>query len=92
MKRLLLCTIGLYSNSGLQITHDVYINVYFMVIIDLKTDRCFSEVHSFHPENSNIMIELKFNKPLPEAITCLLYLELDISFLVDFSRTFTTGF
>jgi len=43
-----------------------------------------------HPEKSNIRIDLKFNKPLPVAIACLLYLELDNSVLIDFSRNFTT--
>jgi len=57
------------SNTGLQITHDIYINGYFMLLFDLTTDRGASEGHTFHPENGNIRIELKFNKPLPEVIT-----------------------
>jgi len=35
---------------------------------------------------------LKLNKPLPEAITCLLYVELDNSVLLDITRTVTTDF
>ena len=63
-----------------------------MLLFDLTPDRSTSEVHAFHPENVNIRIELKFNKPLPEAITCPLYLEFDNSVLFDFSRTVVTDF
>jgi len=68
-----------YSNTGLQITHDMYINGYFILLFDLTLDRGASEGHTSHPENGNIRIVLKLNKPLPEAITCLLYLEFDNS-------------
>ena len=63
------------SNSGLQITRDMYMYGYFIVPFDLIPDRSVSEGHTYHTENGNIRIELKFNKPLPVAITCLLYLE-----------------
>jgi len=58
-----------HLNTGLQITHDMYINGYFMLLFDLTPDGGSSERHTFHPENGSIRIELKFNKPLPEAIT-----------------------
>jgi len=67
------------SNSRLQITHDIYINDYFMLLFDLTPNRGASEGHISHLENGNIRIEMKFNKPLPEAITFLLYLEYDNS-------------
>jgi len=70
----------------------MYINGYFMLILDFTPDRGALESHTSHPENGNIRIELKFNKPLPEAITCLLYLEFHNSVLVDFARTLTTDF
>ena len=44
------------------------------------------------PENGNIRIEFKFNKPLPKAITCLLYLEFENLFLIHFARTIKTDF
>jgi len=81
-----------HSNSGLQITHDRYINGYFMLFFDLTPDRSVSEGHQSHPENGNIRIELKFSKPLPEAITCLLYLKFENSVLIDFSRNVKTDF
>ena len=47
-----------YSNSGLQITHDMYINGYFMLLFDLTPDRAASEGHTSHPDNGNIRVEL----------------------------------
>ena len=61
-----------YSNMGMQITHDMYINCYFMLLFVLTPDMGELEGHTSNPENGSIRIELKFNKPLPEAITCLL--------------------
>ena len=81
-----------HSNSGLQITHHMYINGYFMLLYDLKRNRVASVGYTTHPVNGNILIELKFNKPLTEAITCLLYLVYYNSVHVDFSRNSTTVF
>jgi len=75
-----------HSNSGLQITH-MYINGYFITLFDLTPDRSASEAHTSLPENGNIRIELQFSKPLPESITCLLYLEYESTVLVNFSRS-----
>jgi len=77
-----------HSNTELQISHNMYINGYFMFLFDLTPDRGGLEGHTSHPENSSIRIELKFDKTLPEAITCLLYTEFD----KDFERTLTTAF
>ena len=80
------------SNTGLRITHDMYTKGYFMSLFDLTHDRGTSEAHKSHLEKGNIRIELKFNKPLPEAITCLLYLRFDNSVLIDFERRVATDF
>ena len=40
-----------------------------MLLFDLSTDRGASESHNSYPENGRIRMELKFDKPLPEAIT-----------------------
>jgi len=66
-----------HSNTGLQIRHYMYINGYFMLVFDLTSYR---------------LIALKFNKPLPETITCLLYIESLNSVLIDFELTVTTDF
>jgi len=81
-----------HSNMGQQITHGMYINGCFMLLFDLTPDRGVSEVHTSHLENGSLKIELKFNKSLTEAITCLLYLEFDNSVLINLERKVTTDF
>jgi hypothetical protein len=79
-----------HLNSGLQITHEMYIKGFFMLLFDLTPDRSASERHTTYPESGSIRIETKFDNPLPEAITCLLYLEFGHSVHVDVARNVTT--
>ena len=65
----------------------MYIDGYFMLLFDLTPDFGASEGYSSHMDNCNIRLELKFSKPLPDSITCLLYLEYDNSIRIDFSET-----
>jgi hypothetical protein len=89
--RMLFETSGIHhSNSGLQITHEMYTKGFFMLLFDLTPDRSASESHTTYPENGTIRIETKFDNPLPEAITCLLYLEFDNSVHGDLARNVTT--
>ena len=71
-----------HSNTGEQKTHDMYINGFLMLLFDLTPDHAASEAHTSLPQNGNIRIELQFSRPLPEAITCLLYLEYDSTVLI----------
>jgi len=43
-----------HSNAGYQITHDMFIHGYFMLLFDLTHDRGASEGHTSHPEHGNI--------------------------------------
>jgi hypothetical protein len=70
----------------------MYIAGYFMLLFDLTPDHAASEGQTSHLDNGNIRIELKFAKDLPDAITCLLYLEYDNSVRIDYSRTVSTDF
>jgi hypothetical protein len=81
-----------HAISGLQITYDMYINWYFMLLFDLTPDLTESERHTSPIEPGNIRIELTFKEALKEAITCLLYLEYDNSVRVDSLKTVTTDF
>jgi len=81
-----------HSNSGLQITHDMYINGFFMIVYDLTPDLAASEGHALPTTNGDIRIELKFAKALPEANTCLLYLEYENSVRIDLARNVSTDF
>jgi len=80
------------SNVEHQISHDMFVNVYFMILFGLTPDQGTSEGHTSHPEQGNIWLVLKYAKPLPEAITCLLYLEFDNSVLINLACNVTTDF
>jgi hypothetical protein len=79
------------SNSGLQITHDMFIAGYFMLLFDLTPDRGASECHTSHPTNGNIRIVAKFKEALPYAVTCLLYMDYDNCIRIDKNRAVTTN-
>jgi hypothetical protein len=81
-----------HSDTGLQITHDIYIKGFLMLVFDLAPDRAASEAHSSNPENGRIRMELKFVKPLSVPITCLFYLEYGNSNRVDWLRNVTTDY
>jgi hypothetical protein len=59
------------SNAGLQITHGMYINGYFMLLYDLTPDWATSG-HTSPVENGNIRIEVTFKEALKQAITSLI--------------------
>jgi len=81
-----------HSNAGLQVTHRMFIAGYFMLLFDLTPDRAASEGHISLPDQGNIRLELRFDKPLSEAITCLLYLEYDNCVRIDQLRTVSADF
>jgi len=81
-----------HSNAGHQITHDMFFNGYFTILFDLTPNQGASEAHTSHPEQGSIKVELKFAKPLPEAITCPLYLEFDSSVLINLALNVTTEY
>jgi len=70
----------------------MFINDYFMLLFDLTQDQSASEAHTSHPEQGNIRVETKFAKPLPVAITCLLYLEFNNTVLINLARNVTTDY
>jgi hypothetical protein len=81
-----------HSDTGLPIRHDMCLNGYFMLLFDLTPDRSASASHKSHSDNGVVRIETRFAKPLPDGITCLLYMEYDNTVLIDASRTDTTDY
>jgi len=45
-----------HSNARRQITHDMFVNGYFILLFDLTLDQGASEYHTSHPEQCNIRI------------------------------------
>jgi len=66
-----------YSNTGLQITKDMYINGNIMYSLTSHLIGARQMVILPTPTTQISKLLRNFNKPLPEAITCLLYLEFD---------------
>ena len=47
-----------HSNTGSQITHDMCVGGYFMLLFDVTPDRGASEGHTSYPDNGSIRLEL----------------------------------
>ena len=63
-----------------------------MLLFDLIPDRAASEGHTSHSDNGNVRIKLKFAEGLPDAITCLIYLEYYVTVLIDDKGVVTTDY
>ena len=81
-----------HSNSGLQISHDSFVNGYFMLLFDLTPVQGASEGRTSHSDSGNIRIERGFPRHYRFATTCLLYMGYDGCVRIDSSRTVTTDF
>ena len=81
-----------HSNAGLQSTHDIFTARYFVLLFDLTPDRAASEGHISLPDQGNIRLDLQFDKPLPEAATCLPYIEYDNCFRINQLGTVSVDF
>ncbi len=81
-----------HSNAGLQISHAMHVNGYFMLLFDLTPHHGASEGRTSHPDSGNIRIEAKLKKALPVATTSLLCTVYNSYLHVDSSRNVTTDF
>ena len=80
-----------HSNAGQQLTHDIFIAGFFMLLFDPTPDRAASEGHVSLPYQCNIRLGLLFDKALADTTTCLLYLEYNCV-PIDQLRTFSVDF
>jgi len=48
---------------------------FYILGFDLTPDRETDEEHISLPRQGNVSIEARFNKPLPEPVTCILYVK-----------------
>ena len=81
-----------HGNSGIQITHDMFINGYFMLLFDLTPDSAVSERHTSISDNGSISIDVQFDSVVAAAIMCLLYFEYDANIQIDALRNVITDF
>jgi len=81
-----------HRNKGTQITPTQFMTGLFMLVFDITHVGCASDGHTSLPDNGSILIDLKFDESLAEAVTILLYQEFDTSFQIDRLRKVTTDF
>ena len=79
-----------HSNTGLQINPAMYINVFFTLVFDLTPNLAASDGHASDYAHGHIRLVLKFRKALSDPLVCLLYLEYEVSLIIDVLRTVTT--
>ena len=81
-----------HSSSGLQVTHDMFISGYIMLLFDVTPDLAAPKGHASPAESGTIRIEVTFKEALKKSITCLMCLKYDNSVRVDLYRTVATEF
>jgi len=72
----------LFSSTGIHhddrahiITVEMFTKGFYILGFDLTPDREADEEHISLPLKGNVRIDARFNKPLPEPVTCILYAE-----------------
>jgi hypothetical protein len=68
------------------ITLEMFTKGFYNLGFDLTPDREADEEHISVPCQENVRIEARFNKPLPERVTCILYAEFPGHVEIDNAR------
>jgi len=71
------------------ITFEMFTKGFYIIGFVLTTDREADEENISLPRQGNVRIEARFNKPLPEPVTCILYAEFPGNVQIDKARKFT---
>jgi hypothetical protein len=86
----------LFSSTGIHhddrahmITPEMFTKSFYVLGFDLTPDREADEEHMALPRQGNVRIEARFEKPLPEPVTCILYAEFPGHVEIDNSRNVT---
>jgi hypothetical protein len=81
-----------YPNTGIYHSRSQFIKECFVLVFKLTPDGYASDGHNNLPDNGKIRIELKFDEALVQAMTILLYQELDASMQIDRLKNVSTVF
>jgi len=71
------------------ITLEMFSKEFYILGFDLTPDREADEEDISLPSQGNVSIEVRFKKPLPEPITCILYAEFRGHIEIDSSTNVT---
>jgi hypothetical protein len=64
-----------HDNRAHMITLEMFTKGFYVLGFDLTPDKEADEEHIILPRQGNVRIEARFKKPLPEPVTCILYVE-----------------
>jgi hypothetical protein len=68
------------------IISEIFTKGFYVLGVDQTPDREAQEEHISLPRQGNVRIEVRFKKPLPETVTCILYAEFPGHGEIDNSR------
>jgi hypothetical protein len=75
-----------YSDTGNNISHDEYAKGFFFICADLSPDLSSNSSHWQIQKNGTLRIELRFQQPLEESVTVILFSEFDNLIEIDKNR------
>ena len=71
------------------ITLEMFTKRFFILGFDLTVDREADEEHMNLPLQGNLRIEARFNKSIPEPVTCIMYAEIPDQVEIDNAKNVT---
>jgi hypothetical protein len=75
-----------YSDAGNDISHEEYAKGFFLTVFDLTSDLSSNASHWQIQKNGSLRLELRFNQPLEESITIIIFSEFDNLIEIDKNR------
>jgi hypothetical protein len=64
-----------HHNRAHMITMEIFTKGFYILCFDLTQEREAAEEHISLPRQGNLRIDARFNKPIPETVTRILYAE-----------------
>lgn len=74
------------SPQSIMVTQNMFKNGYFLIVTDLTTDLSGIDSTSSLLNQGNIRLEARFETPLENTVTCLIFLEYDATLEIDKNR------
>lgn len=85
------CNIN-HADIGNNISRHAYANGYTLIAVDLTPDLSASAPHISLPKTGSLRVEARFNNPLPNSITAVIFAEFAGNIEIDINRNVTTDY
>jgi len=83
----LISSTGIHHDDRAQMNPlEMFTKGFYILGFDLTPDTEADEEHVSLPRHGNVRIEALFKEPLPETVTCILYVEFPGHIEIDYSR------